>query len=349
MQEVYRCYDHSLGREVALKIPKQGLKDRRFKRGAEMGARIAHPTVASTFDYFENSELTFLIEEFIDGVDLSRRLSDHFFFFDPNLAAHIIHQLAKAIFEAHRVGICHRDLKPSNIMTSHDLELSSIKLTDFGIAKLAESAIAEEMALFDQDESTLTSSNTLLGAVPYMAPECWEDWKAAGQPMDIWALGCITYHLLAGAPPFGVGRAAIRNVAILETTGVSIKKPSWFGKHCSTASLEAGLWKIIESCLTIAPSRRPSAKEILRACDELFYSVAPRRGGHIQKFNVSYANGGRGNFGYIDDAHNNTVWFFHGTAFYGSQPIASKLPVSFSVYPGHPNDRAEPVLRMRRI
>ena len=93
--------------------------------------------------------------------------------------------------------------------TPPDDALSAIKLTDFGIAKLAESQIGAEMDLFNRDDSTLTSSKTLLGAVPYMAPECWTDWKSAGQPSDVWALGCIAFHLLDGNPPFGSGRSAL--------------------------------------------------------------------------------------------------------------------------------------------
>ncbi|RAA34809.1 serine/threonine protein kinase, partial [Burkholderia multivorans] len=67
---------------MALKTPKDGVKDRRFRRGAEMGARVVHTNVASTFDYYEDERLTFLVEEFIEGVDLGRRLSNEFMFLD---------------------------------------------------------------------------------------------------------------------------------------------------------------------------------------------------------------------------------------------------------------------------
>lgn len=158
MQEVYVAQDLALGREVAIKTPKSGVVDRRFRRGAEMGARVVHPNVAATFDYFEDENVTFLVEEFVQGRDLAKMLDDEFYYLDPSLAAHILHHMAKALNEAHRVGICHRDLKPSNIMTSGDPGVTTLKLTDFGIAKLAESEIEAEMNLFDEDESTLTSS-----------------------------------------------------------------------------------------------------------------------------------------------------------------------------------------------
>lgn len=347
MQEVYLCFDRTLNRHAALKTPNAGVRDRRFRRGAEMGARVVHPNVASTFDYFEDATLTFLVEEFISGADLGHRLSTEFVYMDPALAAHVIHHIARAIHEAHRVGICHRDLKPSNIMTSNDPDLRVIKLTDFGIAKLAEHEIAVEMERFDKDQSTLTSSNTLLGAVPYMAPECWDDWKAAGQPMDVWALGCIAYQLLVGEPPFGHGRAAIMNVAKLAFTGVKLKSPTWFGKHKSTATLESDLWKIIEACIQVDPASRPTAQQVVRACDDLFYAIAPRRTGSIQKFKVAYPGGGKGNFGFINDAATPDQWFFHGTDFFGSQGAKAGQPVSFSIYPGSPRPRAAPVLPLR--
>ncbi|MEE4624658.1 serine/threonine-protein kinase [Pseudomonas alliivorans] len=346
MQEVYVARDLALNRIVALKTPKAGVVDRRFRRGAEMGARVVHPNVAATFDYFEDEDVTFLVEEFVPGRDLAKLLEDEFYYLDPGLTAHILHHMAKALNEAHRVGICHRDLKPSNIMTSGDPGVTTLKLTDFGIAKLAESEIEAEMTLFDEDESTLTSSNTLLGAVPYMAPECWVNWKAAGQPMDIWAFGCIAYQLLSGAPPFGMGRAAIFNVGRLSFTGISIVKPIWFNTHKVTETLENGLWSIIESCLTFDPVARPNASQIVEAFNMLCYASIDRNVGVVSDFKINYAAGGTGNFGFINDITGNST-FFHSTVFFGSQSPTRGQRVSFSMYPGVPNARCSPVLLLK--
>jgi serine/threonine-protein kinase len=347
MQEVYLAYDRTLNREVALKTPKPGVTDRRFRRGAEMGARVKHSNVAATFDYFENEEITFLVEEFIPGQDLGKRLENDFFFMDPYLAARTLHHISKALNEAHKVNICHRDLKPSNIMTSDDIGLQDIKLTDFGIAKLAENEIAAEMELFDKDHSTLTSSNTLLGAVPYMSPECWTDWKGAGQPMDIWAFGCIAYHILTGAPPFGEGRLAIMNVARLFHTKPDLQKPNWFGKHPSTGPLEDDLWEIICACIKVNPEERPSAEELLQLCNNLCYSLTPRRIGTVQQFPGRYRNGTQGNFGFINDLEISKSWFFHATEVFGIEKIKTGDLVSFSTYPGLPNDRCSPILVLK--
>ena len=347
MQEVYLCFDHTLNRHVVLKTPKKGAKDRRFKRGAEMGARINHPNVAATFDYYEDDSITFMVEEYVHGSNLQKRFDDEFIFMDPSLAAHVIHHIAKGLHEAHRVGICHRDIKPSNIIVSPDHNLTTIKLTDFGIAKLAETEIAAEMALFDRDESTLTSSQTLLGAVPYMAPECWKNWRDAGKEMDIWALGCIAFQLLSGAPPFGFGRNAIVAVIRAETTGsVNLQKPAWFGKHKNTAILEQELWQLILACINIDPAARPTAEKIIQLCDALCYADARRQVGQISTFGGQYADGGRGNFGWLTDKANKP-YFFHGSEFFGEPSPAAGQRVSFSMYPGLPDPRCSPVLLIR--
>ncbi len=346
MQEVYLCHDASLDRFAVLKTPKHGVRDRRFRRGAEMSARVNHPNVAATFDYFQdNEDLTFLVEEFVPGKDLGERLRGEFTYLDPFLTAHVVHHIARALREAHRVGICHRDLKPSNVMTSSDFGLAVVKLTDFGIAKLAESEIEAEMEDFHNDESTLTSSNTLLGAVPYMAPECWDDWRGAGQPMDIWALGCVAYHLLTGAPPFGNGRVAIRNVALYQQNQVPPAPPGWFGQHKSTRNIEESLWEIILMCLRVDPTSRPTAEVVLGLCERLCYATGGRESGVVTVFPHLYENGGRANAGWIQNEADRL--FFHGSEFFGApRPVVGQR-VSYAIYPGYPFPRISPVLCLR--
>lgn len=347
MQEVYRCWDQTLNRHVALKTPKRGARDKRFRRGAEMGARINHPNVAATFDYYEDASITFMVEEYVVGSNLQKRLDDEFFFMDPSLAAHVIHQIAKGLFEAHRVGICHRDIKPSNIIVAPDHNFSRIALTDFGIAKMAEAEIAAEIALFDQDNSTLTSSQTLLGAVPYMAPECWRNWKDAGKAIDIWALGCIAFQLLSGNLPFGSGRNAIVKVVQAEMLGkVDLSKPAWFGQHANTKVLEQELWALIMACLQIDPALRHSAKQVMDFCDALCYANAPREVGQISSYGARYADGGYGKFGRITDTGGHQR-YFHRSDFFGADAPASGQKVSFCMYPGIPDPRCSPILLLR--
>ena len=347
MQEVYYAYDRTLARHIAVKIPKAGAKDRRFRRGAEMGARVNHPNIAATLDYFEDDSFTFMVEEFIFGRDLHDRLSKDFLFLDQHLAAHVSHHIAKALHEAHKAGICHRDLKPSNIMTSVDFSMESIKLTDFGIAKLAEAEILAEMELFAQNEATLLSSNTLLGAVPYMAPECWDDWKGAGMPMDIWALGCVMYHLLAGVPPFGVGQMAIKNVTLYQVGRYSISKPSWFGMHPDTRELESNLWEILNTCLVVEPQERPTAEDVIKRFNSLTYAAGQRRVGRIATYPIKYIAGGTAAAGFIDEEGLGGNQFFHASNFYGNVQPSVGQKVCFSSYPGVPSPRSSPILLLR--
>lgn len=313
-----------------------------------MGARVNHSNVAATFDYCDEGGITFLVEEYIEGRDLGARLSKDFFFLDPALAGHVMHHVARALHEAHRVDICHRDLKPSNIMVSEGYDLQVLKLTDFGIAKLAEQQIGEEMESFENDPETLTTSDTLLGAVPYMAPECWSDWTHSGQPMDIWALGCIGYQLLTGQPPFGTGRRAIANVTKAENAGkVDLVKPTWFGLHASTLKLENELWNVIVDCIQIDSSSRPSASEVIQKCDALCYSVGKRSTGVISTYPYKYATGGIGQCGFITDDNSSQSLFFNKEDFFSINPPAVKKKVCYVPYPGAPNPRLSPVLEIR--
>lgn len=348
MQEVYRCSDLALDRIVALKTPRDGIVDKRFSRGAQMGARVVHPNVAATLDYVEDDVHRCLIEEFIEGKDLGRRLASDFIFLDPSLSAWVVHNIAKGLQAAHSVGICHRDLKPSNIMTSADGHMDIIKLTDFGIAKLAEMELEVEIEKFEQDENTLTSSSTLLGAVPYLAPECWVDWSSAGQPADIWALGAIACHLLLGKPPFGGGRGAIMKMAQAQIAGkIELNAPEWFGKHQETTLLEQELWTLVRSCLQIDPALRPKANDITQRCEALCYSATPRKIGVIGTYPHRYANGGTANAGFIAIDGGGTA-FFHISDFFGGgiTPQVGQR-INFGIAAGKPNERCSPVLLLQ--
>lgn len=348
MQEVYRCCDLALERVVALKTPREGVVDKRFGRGAQMGARVVHPNVAATLDYVEEDSNRCLVEEFIEGKDLGRRLASDFIFLDPSLSAWVIHNIAKGLQAAHRVGICHRDLKPSNIMTSTNGHMDIIKLTDFGIAKLAEKELEAEIEKFEQDENTLTSSSTLLGAVPYLAPECWSDWSSAGQPADIWALGAIACHLLLGKPPFGAGKGAIMKMAQAQLAGkVELSQPEWFGKHPETALLEQELWVLVQSCLQINPALRPNADEVVQRCEALCYSMAPRKTGVIETYPITYSSGGKANAGFIAIDDDGSA-FFHLSDFFspGVKPQVGQR-VNFGIAAGTPKERCSPVLLLQ--
>ena len=141
MQFVYKAHDEILGRFIALKTPKDATAEKRFHRSAIVSSRVNHPNVAKTLDYVEENNRPYLIEELIEGLDLSKAILKDLDFLDPFLVAKIFHYLAKGLAASHHAGVVHRDLKPTNIMVTGKYQITELKITDFGIAKMAEEEI----------------------------------------------------------------------------------------------------------------------------------------------------------------------------------------------------------------
>jgi serine/threonine-protein kinase len=333
MQQVYLAQDMIFGRKVALKVPKNASAEKRFERSARVSARVVHANVAATLDYFDFKSKSYLIEELIDGQTLWERLEKEFQMLDPHLAAHIIHHLAKAVAASHHAGVFHRDLKPSNIMVSRDPGLTSVKITDFGIAKMAQEEIADAF----KDKESTTGSQTVMGALPYMAPEMILDQKAANCPSDIWALGAILYQLISGALPFGRGLGAVPAIVAAQLP----PRPLFFDTKQQFRPLTDNLWSIVIACLQKDPVKRPTANQLVKLCATLCYSNAQRRTGVIRDF------GGvrRGKWGFIDVDGGGTI-FYHRDSFYGDA-LQAGIKVNFADFPGVPKARAFPILPLK--
>lgn len=229
MQNVYVALDNLFQRRVALKVPKDGATITRFQNSAVVSARMNHANVAKTLDYVEDSTGFYLIEELVIGCDLSQMIPVPLPYLPPSACAKVFHQLAKGLSASHQAGVVHRDLKPSNIMVVGGVALDAIKITDFGIAKMAEAEIGQ---IADVAKGGSTSSKTVLGAIPYMAPESITDFKTASYASDVWAIAAITYELLAGAKPYGGGLVSI--AAILQANPP--KKPAHIRRDADTAN-----------------------------------------------------------------------------------------------------------------
>lgn len=209
MGEVYRAHDTRLDRPVAIKTLKDTGLDapdhrrlERFRQEARAVARITHPNICTLYDVCEEGSTTFLVMEFVEGTTLERRLED-----GPlplATALKIATQIADALDHAHRQGVVHRDLKPGNVMLARD----RATLLDFGLAKLKEpddglATLTATMA------APLTEARTIVGTVPYMAPEQIEG-RQADARTDIFALGIVLYEMVAGRRPFtGDSSAAV--------------------------------------------------------------------------------------------------------------------------------------------
>lgn len=332
MQFVYAARDLVADRAVALKTPKNKSATKRFHRGAVVAAKVNHPNVAKTLDYLEEGEELYLIEELIEGADMEKALQLKSRILDPYLAARVLHHLAKGIGAAHHAGVVHRDLKPTNVMVVGGFSLDEIKITDFGIAKLAG---AEIEAAAEQGGETLVNSQTAVGALPYMAPEAIDTPKDVGPPADIWSLGAMIYTLMCGEPPYGSGLRAVAK--ILEAAAPA--QPDFLYVNPQFATLARDVMNLALSCMARDPKQRPTADALVEACGRLCYAVAPRRDGEVTliKFDA---------WGFIDPGANEADVFFNKDSVYGGWPLKPGDRVSFSAFEGGGAHRAHPVVKL---
>jgi tetratricopeptide (TPR) repeat protein/tRNA A-37 threonylcarbamoyl transferase component Bud32 len=197
---VYKARHRALHRTVAYKQIRSdyiGREQReRFLREASAAARLQHPGIVQVFEVGESAEGPFLAMEWIAGGSLDAALSEGTF--DTRAAAELVKSLADTMQFAHTQGVIHRDLKPANVLLT---ESRQAKVTDFGLAKLAESALPPDGQCADPQ---LTQSGAIVGTPAYMAPEQVDRRIAAvGFATDLYALGAILYELLTVRPPFG--------------------------------------------------------------------------------------------------------------------------------------------------
>jgi serine/threonine protein kinase len=332
MQEVYRTKDLLLGRTVALKAPKNPSAKKRFQRSAIMSAKVNHPNIAKTLDYFDTDERPYLIEEFIEGKDLGKILAEIFSFVDPYLAAMVLHHLAKGLAASHHAGVIHRDLKPSNVMIADGEFFRGVKITDFGIAKMAEEEIGD--AVEGGDES-ISASRTALGAIPYMAPEIIE--KKVEKASDIWSIGAMIYELLSGTRPFGAGLRAIPAIVAAKPP----PEPPLFRTHPQFRPLGEAVFKIVLECLNKDPKNRPTADQLVIECEGLCYSREPREFGIIRRWQNQY-------FGFISTDGPKDV-FFHRDSFYTEKFPEAGDKVFYARYLGAGSDRGFPFIAVKKL
>jgi serine/threonine protein kinase len=189
MAEVYRGFDPSLDRTVAIKVLLPPF-DRdagfvaRFRREAQAAARLNHPNIVGVYDAGSAGDTQYIVMEFVEGRTLASFLAGGGRP-TPVQAVELAERIASALEAAHAQGIVHRDIKPANIMVTRD---GAVKVMDFGIARL-------------QTDATAPQTSSVIGTPAYFSPE-----QAQGQPVDarsdIYSLGCVLYELLAHRQPF---------------------------------------------------------------------------------------------------------------------------------------------------
>lgn len=330
MQDVYLVTDKILGGEFALKTPQLGQKTRRFQASAVIAGKVNHHNVAKTLDYFEDDGNVYLIEEFVNGETLEDKIKRRSFL-DPHLAARTLHLLAKGIRASHIQGVIHRDLKPSNIMVDSGLGIRELKITDFGIATLTEEVFNEAA---ESGDITRSNSGTVRGALPFMAPEMM--FRKQGDKLtcalDIWSIGAMMFKLLTSEYPFGVYFDAAVNVKNKQR----LPWPSFMTANPQFAPLARELQEIVDSCLNHDPTKRPTAEDLVSRCQNLCYQFSER---HVATVNRLIQNGASGFAS--NSAHS---IFFSTHSIYGNTPVTGSSVISYSKFPGHPADRAHPVI-----
>jgi serine/threonine protein kinase/tetratricopeptide (TPR) repeat protein len=255
MGVVYRARDTRLGRTLALKVLPPGLtadpeRRNRFVREARAASALNHPNIITIFDIDRVEGVDFIAMEYIVGRTLQELIACRELSAADSLRYAI--EIVQALMAAHSAGIIHRDIKPANIMiTGAPAGSSTVKVLDFGLAKLVESGHEDET--FSQD----VTMGAIIGTAAYMSPE-----QAEGKPIDsrsdIFSFGSVLHEMLSGGRAF----RGDSNLAIL--TSVLRETPP------PLPGISPSLQNIVSRCLQKDPQLRiQSAVELklaLEAC-----------------------------------------------------------------------------------
>ncbi|MFD7473591.1 serine/threonine-protein kinase [Streptomyces sp. NPDC059837] len=253
------------GETVAIKVLKEELANdpdivMRFLRERSVLLRLTHPNIVRVRDLVVEGDLLALVMDLVDGPDLHRYLRENGPF-SPVAAALLTAQVADALAASHADGVVHRDLKPANVLLKQDSGQMHPMLTDFGIARLA-------------DSPGLTRTHEFVGTPAYVAPE-----SAEGRPqtsaVDIYGAGILLYELVTGRPPFA-GDSALE--VLHQHLSAEPRRPS---------TVPDPLWTVIERCLRKNPDERPSAENLARG----LRTVAEGIGVHATSAQIAAAEG----------------------------------------------------------
>ncbi|MEU6179462.1 serine/threonine-protein kinase [Streptomyces coeruleorubidus] len=253
------------GETVAIKVLKEELASdadvvMRFLRERSVLLRLTHPNIVRVRDLVVEGDLLALVMDLVEGPDLHRYLRENGPF-SPVAAALLTAQIADALAASHADGVVHRDLKPANVLLQqYDGQMHPL-LTDFGIARLA-------------DSPGLTRTQEFVGTPAYVAPE-----SAEGRPqtsaVDIYGAGILLYELVTGRPPFAGGSAL---EVLHQHLSAEPRRPS---------TVPDPLWTVIERCLRKNPDERPSAENLARG----LRVVAEGIGVHANSAQIAAAEG----------------------------------------------------------
>ena len=247
MAVVYKARCHRLNRLVAIKILKdENLEDedfcRRFHAESQAVAMLSHPNIVSVYDVSNTEDQDYIVMELIDGITLKQYMEKKGRL-NWKETLHFATHIAKALEHAHSRGLVHRDIKPHNVMV---LKNGSVKVADFGIARLMES------------DNSMTKE--ALGSVHYISPEQAKGGRVDNRS-DLYSLGVVMYEMITGKTPYD-GESPVA-VAIQHING-GAPRPSTI-----VSNIPKGLEQIIMKAMAHdLQDRYINAAAMLRDLDE---------------------------------------------------------------------------------
>ncbi|MEP7066809.1 MAG: serine/threonine-protein kinase, partial [Gemmatimonadota bacterium] len=268
MSRVFLATETALGRTVVIKVLPPELRGvvsvERFRREVRLAARLRHPHVVPLLAAGDADGVPYYTMPFVEGESLRGRLAR-----DGALpvseAVRLLRDVADALAYAHAQGLVHRDLKPENIL----LERGHAVVADFGVAKALSNAALGDAA--DESGGTLTTAGLAVGTPAYMAPEQALADPAADHRVDLYALGCVAYEILAGASPFAGSSPQAIVASHIAATPTSLAE--------RRADTPPALTRLVMRLLEKRPEDRPAdAEEVVRALDALDIHESPLPG-----------------------------------------------------------------------
>lgn len=235
MSRVFLADDLVRGRELAIKMLREEIAQdeesvERFVRESTAVSMLSHPNVVSVYDVSVNADIKYIVLEYAEGITLKEYLKER----GPLSAEEAIRisvQILSGLQHAHSRGIIHRDIKPQNIIIAPD---GSIKLTDFGIAKI-------------HNSDTISKPDKAIGSVHYISPE-----QASGAPVaapsDLYSVGIILYEMITNQLPFDAENAVA--VACMQISNTPIPPSN------ITPNIPRGLEQIILKAMNKRPADR---------------------------------------------------------------------------------------------
>jgi serine/threonine protein kinase len=257
MGVVWKARDTRLDRFVALKLlPAGKIKDddrkRRFSQEAKAASALNHPHIVTIYDIDSGDGEDFIAMEFVPGKTLDQLIPKKGLRINEALKYAI--QVADALAAAHAAGIVHRDLKPGNVMVTDN---GSVKVLDFGLAKLTERSPTSEFARTETIAVAApeTGEGTIVGTVSYMSPEQAEG-KKVDTRSDIFSFGALLYEMLTG-------RRAFEGDSKMSTLAAILTRDPEFGDPVAR-EIPRDVSKILQRCLRKEPERRAQSMADLK-------------------------------------------------------------------------------------